>query len=84
MKYNFNFIQVANWVYVIRGKLKDFRLRLDKEKVSKQDALENLNAQKKYLQLIKDILERNIRLVGVQKDFITNLKDIKKQYGIEE
>jgi hypothetical protein len=84
MKYSFNFIQVANWVYIIRTKLKDLRLRLDKEKISKEEALQLLTAQKYQLELIKDIINKNTRLLGVQKDFIANLKEIKKQYGIEE
>lgn len=84
MKYSFNFIQVANWVYVIRTTLKDFRARLDKEKISKQEALLLLNSQKRHLELIKDIINKKARLLGVQKDFIINFKEIKKQYGIEE
>jgi len=35
MKNNFNFLQVANWIYIIRSNLKDFRVRLDKEKINK-------------------------------------------------
>jgi len=84
MKYNFNFIQVANWIYILRTKLKEFRTEIDREKVSKREALELLNAQKRSLELIKDILNKNARLMGIQKDFIANLKEIKKQYGIEE
>ena len=84
MKYSFNFIQVANWIYIIRTKLKDFRIRLDKEKISKQEAIELLNSQKRQLELIKDILNKKSRLLGIQSDFLKNLKEIKKQYGIEE
>jgi hypothetical protein len=84
MKYNFNFIQVANWVYLIRTSLKNLRIRLDKEKLSKEETLQLLTAQKRQLELIKDIINKKTRLLGVQKDFIANLKEIKKQYGIEE
>jgi hypothetical protein len=84
MKYSFNFIQVANWVYIIRTKLKQFRTRLDEEKVSKQEALELLKSQKQQLELIKDILNKKTRLLGIQPDFLKNLKEIKRQYGIEE
>ena len=84
MKYNFNFIQVANWVYIIRTKLKEFRLKIDKEKVSKEEALELLKSQKRQLELIKDILNKKARLHGIQSDFLKNLKEIKRQYGIEE
>ena len=84
MKYSFNFIQVANWVYIIRTKLKEFRLRIDKEKVSKDEALWLLRSQKQQLELIKDILNKKSRLLGIQPDFLKNLKQIKKDYGIEE
>lgn len=84
MKYSFNFIQVANWVYIIRTKLKEFRIRLDKEKISKQEAIELLNSQKRQLELIKDILNKKSKLLGIQPDFVKNLKQIKKEYGIED
>ena len=84
MKYNFNFIQVANWVYIIRTKLKEFRVRIDNEKVSKQEAIQILQHQKRQLELIKDILNKKSRLLGIQPEFLKNLKEIKKQYGIEE
>jgi hypothetical protein len=84
MKSNFNFIQVANWVYLLRTKLKDFRSRLDKEKVSKQETLDLLQQQKRQLELIKDIINKKARLLGIQPDFLKNLKEIKKQYGIED
>lgn len=84
MKNSFNFIQVANWVYIIKTKLKQFRLRLDTEKVSKEEALEILKTQKRQLELIKGMLNKNVRLVGIQPDFLKNLKTIKKEYGIEE
>jgi hypothetical protein len=84
MKYSFNFIQVANWVYVIRTSLKDFRVRLDEEKVSKQEALTLLNNQKRQLELIKDILNKKANLLGIQHSFLKNLKEIKKSYGIED
>jgi len=84
MKYSFNFIQVANWVYIIQDKLKKLRIRLDKEKIPKEEALRLLVAQKQQLELIKDILNKNVRLMGIQPDFLKNLKQIKKEYGIEE
>jgi len=84
MKSSFNFLQVANWVYVIRTSLKDFRVRLDEEKVSKQEALTLLNNQKRQLELIKDILNKKANLLGIQHSFLKNLKEIKKSYGIED
>jgi hypothetical protein len=84
MKYKFNFIQIANWVYVIRTRLKDFRARLDTEKVSKQEAIENLENQKRSLLIVINLLNKNANLLGIQKDFLRNLSDIKKQFGVEE
>ena len=84
MKYNFSFIQVANWIYVIRTKLKEFRVRIDNEKVSKQEAIQILEHQKRQLELIKDILNKKSRLLGIQPEFLKKLKEIKKFYGIEE
>ena len=84
MKYSFNFIQVANWVYIIREKLKVLRIRLDTEKIPKEEAIRLLTAQKQSLELIKDIINKNTRLLGIQKDFLKNLKNIKKEYDIEE
>jgi hypothetical protein len=84
MKYSFNLIRIANWVYVIRTKLKDLRVRLDKEKISKEEALQLLTTQKKRLELIKDVLNKNTRLLGIQPEFLKNLEQIKKEYGIEE
>jgi hypothetical protein len=84
MKSSFNFIQVANWVYLLRTKLKEFRVRIDKEKISKEEALYILNSQKHQLELIKDILNKKARLQGIQPEFLKNLKEIKRQYGIEE
>ena len=84
MKYSFNFLQVANWVYIIRTSLKDFRTRLDKEKVSKEEALTVLKQQKRQLELIKEILDKKTKLLGIQTSFLKNLKEIKKSYGIED
>lgn len=84
MKSSFNFIQVANWVYILRTKLKNFRVSLDTEKISKEEALKLLKEQKRQLELIKGILNKNIRLHGIQRDFLLNLKNIKKDYGIED
>lgn len=84
MKYSFNFIQVANWVYILRTKLKEFRIRLDREKVSKEETLQLLKQQKRQLELIKEVLNKKTRLLGIQPEFLKNLKEIKKQYGIED
>lgn len=84
MKYNFNFLQIANWVYIVRTNLKNLRNRLDVEKIDKKEALQLLKSQKRQLELIKDIINKKTQLQGIQPSFLKNLKDIKKQFGIEE
>lgn len=84
MKNSFNFIQIANWVYLIRTNLKKFRLRLDTENVSRDEAVKLLKLQKYHLELIKDIFNKRSTLSGIQTDFLKNLTEIKKSYGIEE
>jgi len=84
MKSSFHFIRVANWVYILRTKLKNLRVRLDTETVSKQEAIQLLREQKRQLELIKDILNKKVSIFGIQKDFLLNLKNIKKEYGIED
>lgn len=83
MKYSFSFIQIANWIYLIRSQLKEFRLKLDKETVSKQEAIKLLEQQKAWLLLIKDVLNKKTRLIGVQKDFLKNLENLKRELGVE-
>lgn len=84
MKNSFNFIQIANWVYLIRTNLKKLRLRLDTENVSRNEAIALLKLQKYHLELIKDIFNKQSTLSGIQIDFLKNLTEIKKSYGIEE
>lgn len=84
MKSSFNFLQIANWVYILRTNLKKLRARLDKEKLSKEEALKILKSQKKRLELIKDILSKTTSLQGIQPDFLKNLKSIKKEFNIED
>lgn len=84
MKSSFNFLQIANWVYILRTNLKKLRARLDKEKLSKEETLKILKSQKKRLELIKDILSKTTSLQGIQPDFLKNLKSIKKEFNIED
>lgn len=84
MKYKFNFIQIANWLYVCRTNLSDIRNTILEEKISKSEAIEKLQAQKHQLLLIKDIINRKAILHGVQRDFLLNYSKLKEEYGIEE
>jgi hypothetical protein len=83
MKNSLNFLQIANWIYILRCSLKSLRVRFDKENVSKDEALKILKSQKKRLELIKDIMSKTTSLQGIQPDFLKNLKNIKKEYGLE-
>ena len=84
MKHSFDFIKIANWIYRIHTILKNFRRKLDEENVSNEQAIQLLQHQKRQLELIKDVINRKTYLVGIQPEFIKNLKQIKKEYGIED
>ena len=84
MKYSFNFLQVTNWLLVCRQNIKKIRDRVVNEEITKEEALQLLIAEKYKIGKLKDILHRKIRLHGIQKDFLRNLKEIKKEYGIED
>jgi hypothetical protein len=83
MKYSFSFLQISNWLYVIYRRLKTLRERLDKENVDKEEAIKLLEQQKAWLLLIKEVLNKNTRLIGIQRDFLKNLEDIKREFGVE-
>lgn len=84
MKYKFNFIQIANWLFICRDNLLKVKEQAIENKISKEEAIQKLESQKRHLLLIKDVINRKIILHGVSHDFLNNFKDIKKQYGIEE
>lgn len=84
MKYSFNFLQVTNWLLICRENMKKIRDQVLKEQISKEKAIELLTIEKKHISALKDILHRKARIHGVSKDFLKNLKDIKKEYGIED
>jgi len=84
MKNKFNFIQITNWLMVCRENIIVIREQVLKEELSKEQAIEKLLAEKKRISILKDILDRNVQLHGIQKDFLKKLKELKKEYGIEE
>ena len=83
MKYSFNFLQVSNWLYIIYNQLKILRQRLDKENVDKEEVIKLLEQQKTSLLLIKGVLNKKTRLIGIQPDFLKNLESIKREFGVE-
>lgn len=84
MKYSFNFLQVTNWLLVCRENIKKIRDDVLSEAITKEDAIKKLYIEKNRISKLKDILHRKVRLYGIQKDFLKNLNDIKKEYGIND
>jgi hypothetical protein len=84
MKYKFSFIQVTNWLMICRDNLKKIREEANEGFQDKEKVIEKLKKQKRDLLLVKDILNRKIKLHGISPDFLKNLKSIKKEYGIED
>jgi hypothetical protein len=50
---------------------------------NKQEIIEKLKKQKRDLLLVKEILNRKVKLHGISPDFLKNLQAIKKEYGLE-
>jgi len=84
MKYSFNFLQVTNWLLICRENIKKIKELVIKEEISKEKAIQLLTSERNKVTKLKDILHRKIRLHGIQHDFLKNLKEIKKEYGIED
>jgi len=84
MKYSFNFLQVTNWLLICRENIKKIRDQVLNEEISKEQAIELLQREKHHITSLKDILHRKTRMHGISKDFLRNLKEIKKEYGIED
>lgn len=84
MKNSFNFLQFTNWLFVCRENIESIKQDVLDEKITKQQAIEKLLAEKKKISILRDVLERKVRLFGIQASFLRSLKDLKKRYGIEE
>jgi len=84
MKYSFNFLQVTNWLIVCRENIKKIRDQVLAEEISKEQAIQKLLNEKRRITTLKDILNRKTRLHGISKDFLKSLKEIKKEYGVED
>lgn len=75
MKYNLNFIQILNWIYVLKQKI--VNLNIDKD--SKDITIQELKKQQENLNKIKDILNKKIKLVGIQRKFLEEYKKMKRK-----
>jgi hypothetical protein len=84
MKHSFSFIKMTNWIYSVRVRLKELRMLLDREDVPSEEAIRILEGQKRQLLLLKEVMEKRVFLTGIQHDFLINLQQIKKDYGIED
>ena len=84
MKNNFNFLQFTNWLLICRENIEKIKQDVLNESITKQEAIDRLIAEKKKIGILKDVLDRKVRLFGIQADFLKSLKELKKRYGIEE
>jgi hypothetical protein len=74
MKYNLSFIQILNWIYVLKEKLKNTNIQSSE----KQQLVEELLKQQKNLNKIIDVLNKKSKFVGVQKKFLDEYKKLKR------
>jgi hypothetical protein len=84
MKNSFNFLQFANWLIVCRENIQKICDEVVNEQITKEEALKKLYIEKRRIYVLKKVLDRGANLHGIRPDFLRKLKDIKKQYGIEE
>jgi len=84
MKYKFSFLQVTNWLMICRQNLLSIREEANEGFKNKEEIIKKLKKQKADLLLVKDILNRKVKLHGISPNFLKNLQAIKKEYGMEE
>lgn len=84
MKNKFNFIQFTNWLIVCRESIIKIRDDILNDKLTKEQAIEKLISERRKISILKDVLDKKARLHGIQPNFLIKLKEIKKQYGIED
>jgi hypothetical protein len=71
MKYNINFIQISNWIYLLKEKLENIK--------DDDNTVKELLKQKEILLKTIDIINKKTRLIGIQKKFLENYKDLKRK-----
>ena len=84
MKNSFNFLQFANWLFVCRENIIRIREQVATNELTKEQAIEKLLIEKKHISTLIAVLDRGANIHGIQSSFLRNLKEIKKQYDIEE
>lgn len=83
MKYNFSFLQVSNWILICKKNTEEILNQYRLKNYNKAMAIEKLEAEKKKILALKDIINKQAKLAGIEPEFIKNLAQIKKEYGIE-
>ena len=83
MKYNFSFLQVSNWILICKKNTEEILNQYRLKNYNKAKAIEKLEAEKKKIVILKDIINKQAKLAGIEPEFIKNLAQIKKEYGIE-
>jgi len=83
MKNSFNFLQFTNWLLICRENIEKIKQDILNEKITKQEAIDRLTAEKRRIGILRDVLDRKVRFFGIQSSFLKKLSDIKKSYGIE-
>lgn len=73
MKYNLNFIQILNWLYILRQNMDKIDFNTDTN-----ITIEKLKNQQHNLNKVIDVLNKKIKLVGVQKKFLEEYKKMKR------
>jgi len=84
MRNTFNFLQFTNWLLVCRENINNIKQEVLEEKITKKEAIEKLLLEKKKISILKDVLDRKVRLHGIQPNFLRNMEEIKKRYGLDE
>jgi hypothetical protein len=84
MKYTFSFLQIVNWLLICKDTLRKITVEDIKQQSNKQQLIAKLKLQKQNLLIVKDILDRKVKLQGINAAFLKNLKQIKKDYGVED
>lgn len=74
MKSKFSFLQIANWIFLVKSKHKEIN----------EKSIKIIDNQIRLLELIKDVINRKKHLSGIQKNFLKNLKKIKDELDIKE
>lgn len=84
VKNSFNFIQYTNWLLVCRENILKIKQQILNDELTKEEAINKLISERKKISILRDVLDKKARLHGIQKDFLTKLNQIKKEYGIDD